>query len=468
MKKTFINIKKFIKTNFNRRIIIFIASALAIYLFISLYFVNHYFFNTIINGVNISLKSHDDANDIIKDYIKNYKLQLIERDGKKEEILGQDIEMYFNKESDISKIDKIQNPCKWITSLLKMSNYYEASLFSYNKDILENKISKLNCLNEDVIEPRNVSFKYSNGLYERVEEVYGNKIYEDKLNEAIKKSISQGKISLDLDENYCYENPKYVYYSHKAIETEELLNKCLEAKISYTFGNKNEILDKDIINEWLYVDKDLEVVVNKRAVNSYLKGLSKKYDTVGIPRQFETSVGKTLEIKGGFYGWEIDCISERKALIENIEHGEVIEKEPLYTQRAICRDEDDIGNTYVEINITRQYLWFYKDGKIVTEGDVVTGNPNKDNATKLGVYMINYKQKGSTLSGEGYESHVIYWMRFNGNIRLHDASWRDSFGGDIYISNGSHGCVNAPLYLAKMIFENIEAGTPVICYEESL
>lgn len=139
----------------------------------------------------------------------------------------------------------------------------------------------------------------------------------------------------------------------------------------------------------------------------------------------------------------------------------------MYKQKGISRDEDDdIGNTYVEINITRQYLWFYKDGKLVAEGDVVTGDPSKGNSTSVGVYMLNYKENGSVLNGPNYESKVSYWMPFNGNIGIHDASWRYSFGGDIYKRNGTHGCVNAPLYLAKQIFDNIEDGTPIICYEE--
>lgn len=57
-------------------------------------------------------------------------------------------------------------------------------------------------------------------------------------------------------------------------------------------------------------------------------------------------------------------------------------------------------------------------------------------------------------------------MLFNVHIGIHDASWWYFFGGDIYKRNGSHGCVNTPLYLAKRIFENIEEGTPIICYEE--
>jgi lipoprotein-anchoring transpeptidase ErfK/SrfK len=146
--------------------------------------------------------------------------------------------------------------------------------------------------------------------------------------------------------------------------------------------------------------------------------------------------------------------------------GETLEKEPVYAQKALPRGEGEIGNTYVEINITRQHLWFYKDGKLITQGAVVTGKPKKGYSTVLGTYMLNYKQKGATLVGEDYEAEVTYWMPFFGNIGLHDASWRYSFGGNIYKRRGSHGCVNAPKYLAKRIFENIEAGTPIICYEE--
>lgn len=461
-----INIKKLFKSESTGKIVIFIASMVLIYFSISLYFINHYFFNTVINGVNVSLKAHEDINNVIKNYVSNYKLQLIERDGETEEIIGQDIGLQYNEKNDISKINKIQSSYKWISSLLKEEYYYEDDLFVYNRDDLENKINELNCLNKEIIEPQSVSFKYSNGLYEMVKEVYGNKIYIDKLNEAIKMSISQGKIKLDLDENLCYENPKYTSDSNKARETENLLNKYISTKINYIFGNENEILDKDIINQWLIVDDNLEVIINKVAVNEYLKNLSKKYDTVGITRKFKASTGKIVEVKGGFYGWKMDCVAETKALLENIERSEMLQKEPIYTQKAISRDEDDIGTTYVEINITRQHLWFYKDGKLITQGDVVTGNPNRGNSTKLGVYMLNYKEKGSTLNGPGYESDVSFWMPFNGNIGIHDASWRYSFGGNIYKNNGSHGCVNAPLYLAKKIFDNIEPGTPVICYEE--
>ncbi|MCB2298912.1 L,D-transpeptidase family protein [Clostridium tagluense] len=461
-----VDIKKLFTSKGTGNVIIFIASILLIYLIISLYFSKHFFFNTVINGVDVSLKAHEDTEDTIRGYVIDYKLQLAERNGEIEEIIGRDIGMEYNEKNSIDKVYPGRNSFKWIISLLKDQKYYVEDLFIYNKDNLKNKINGLNCLTTDIIEPQNVSFKYMNGSYKVIEEVYGNKIIKDKLYEDIEMGILKGVRKLDLNETLCYENPRYTLSSYKALETKNLLNEYVKAKITYKFGNEKEILDGNIINEWISVDKNLETVISKIAVMKYVKKLSEKYDTVGVARKFKTSMGKIVEVSGGLYGWEINREAETEALLENIKLGNVFEKEPIYAQKALYRAENEIGNTYVEVNITRQHLWFYKNGELITQGSVVSGNPNRGHSTVLGTYMLNYKQKGATLTGPGYEAPVTYWMPFFGNIGIHDASWRYSFGGEIYKRRGSHGCINAPIYLAKEIFENIEEGTPIVCYEE--
>ena len=458
--------KKFFKTGFRKNAIILISLITLIYLLISLYFINHFFFNTVINGVDVSLKAYDDVEDMIRSYIEDYKLQLIDRKGEIEEITGQDIKMKYNESSKFQVFYSQQNPIKWGVSLFRIQKHYLNNLFLYNIDKLESEIIQLNFLNEKIIEPQNVSFKYSKGSYEVVKEVYGNKINKGKLDNVIEMGILQGKTKIDLDENLCYENPKYTLSSDKTLKTKNLLNKYVSTKITYIFENRTEVLDGDIIHKWLGVDENLEVDIDKKLVYNYVKELSKKYDTVGVERKIKTSTNKIVTVKGGFYGWKINRGAETRALVENIKRGEVLKKEPIYTQKALYRGEDDIGNTYVEINLTKQYLWFYKDGKLITHGPIVTGNPNRGYSTGVGVYMLNYKEKESTLRGHNYEAKVTYWMPYNGNIGIHDATWRYSFGGSIYKRNGSHGCVNAPLYLAKRIFDNIDEGTPIICYEE--
>jgi lipoprotein-anchoring transpeptidase ErfK/SrfK len=461
-----IDIKRLFKSKIPGNITILIASIVLVYLLISIYFSNHFFFNTVINGADVSLKSHAAAEEIVRSYIEDYKLQLIERSGQTEEIIGQDIGIQFNKNANLSKTYHQQSSFKWISSLFRDQKYYVDDLIVFNKDILVGKINQLICVNAVMVEPQNVSFNYSNGAYEVIAEEYGNKIIREKLNEAIEMSVLKGETKLDLNEKHCYENPKYTLSSAKTAETKNLLNKYVKSNITYMFGSKNEMLDANIIHEWLCVDDNLDVVINEIEAMKFVRGLSKKYDTVGITRNFKTSLGKVVEVKGGIYGWKIDRDAETKALIENIKHGEVLLKEPIYSQKSLYREGDEIGDTYVEINITRQHLWFYKDGKLIAQGAVVTGNPNRGFDTVVGTYMLNYKQKGAILRGPGYEAEITYWMPFFGNIGIHDATWRHSFGGEIYKRRGSHGCVNAPFYLAKTIFENIDDGTPIISYEE--
>ena len=458
--------EKYSRRRIVERMIILAGSIILLYLLISLYFVNHFFFNTMINGVNVSLKAHAETDRYMKSFLKDYKLRIIERNGEIEEISGQSIKMKYNAQKGTSQINHKQSPIKWILSLFKQQKYDIKGLYIYDKAAYHKAIMDLNCIKRKQIEPSNVGFQYTDGTYMLIKEDYGNKINHERLNKVIIQSMLKGKGMLDFEARLCYINPKYTLNSEKTLITKDLLNKYVSTKITYQFGDAKEFLDGKVINQWLRVDKNLEIEINKPAIKNYLKELSNKYDTVGRTRSFKTTTGKIIEVKGGLYGWKINQAEEAKALYQNILLGETIEKEPIYLQRALYRDEDEIGRTYVEISITKQHLWFYKDGKLIVHGSVVTGNPNKGNSTVLGTYMLNYKQKDATLKGPGYEAKVTYWMPFYGNMGIHDASWRHSFGGEIYKRNGTHGCVNAPFYLAKKIYENIGEGIPIICYEE--
>ncbi len=144
--------------------------------------------------------------------------------------------------------------------------------------------------------------------------------------------------------------------------------------------------------------------------------------------------------------------------------GESQSREPEYSQTGASFDENDYGNTYAEVNLTAQHMFLYVDGNKVMESDFVSGNVARGFATPPGIFGIMYKQRDAVLRGPGYASPVRFWMPFNGGIGFHDANWRGQFGGSIYRTNGSHGCVNMPYEAAKTLFENIYTGMPVICY----
>ena len=110
-------------------------------------------------------------------------------------------------------------------------------------------------------------------------------------------------------------------------------------------------------------------------------------------------------------------------------------------------------------------MWYYENGALVADTDVVTGNISRHNGSPDGVFKIVYKESPAVLRGEDYESDVTYFMPFAYNVGIHDASWRNGrFGGDIYKSSGSHGCINAPLEVVEKMFGKVEVGTPVVAY----
>ena len=113
-----------------------------------------------------------------------------------------------------------------------------------------------------------------------------------------------------------------------------------------------------------------------------------------------------MRITGGSYGWRINQTEETAELVKLIQSGETVEREPVYSQKAASRGTNDYGDTYVEINLTAQHLFYYVNGELLVESDFVSGNLAKGYDTPPGAYSITYTQRNATLRGEGYATPV--------------------------------------------------------------
>lgn len=448
-------------------VIISISTLVAAYLGMSLYSMNHFNFGTKINGISVGGKTVEGTEEELSSQFQKYTLELQERGDENEQIKGTDIGLKYNDEK-IKELKKNQNPFAWISTLIKKENSESAQIVTYDEDLLNKVIGNLSCVNsKKITSPKSASLEYSADGYKIVDEVAGNKINKDALHDGIADAIVNGKTTLDLSAGNCYENPKYNSKSQEVADAKELLDKYVNLKITYDSNGKTEVLDGSTIHEWLGVNENMEVTFNDDKVKSYVNKIASIFNTFGNTRNFAATTKKTVQVSGGNYGWIVNKSQEVKDLIEAIKGGQDVTKEPAYIQKAAVTGNNDIGDTYVEVNLTKQHVWFYKNGALVVDGDVVTGNISNNTGTPVGTYVLNYKEKNATLKGEDYSSAVEYWMPFNGNIGLHDASWRNGvFGGNIYMTSGSHGCVNCPYNLAKTIFENIEPGTPIVVYTE--
>ena len=124
------------------------------------------------------------------------------------------------------------------------------------------------------------------------------------------------------------------------------------------------------------------------------------------------------------------------------------------------------SGTYIEIDKTEQHLYYYKNGSLQFDTPVVTGNHAKGSDTPSGVFKIRGKSRNVNLTGPGYVSFVKYWMPFIANSHgIHDASWRRNFNKDVYLTNGSHGCVNVPPANMEKLFPLVDVGTPVVIFQ---
>ncbi len=436
-----------------------------LYLIGAFVFRDRFYFRSYINGVNYGGKTVKQVEMKIADDVSKYKLTIKERDKKEETITAADIGLIYVSDGTIQDLKEKQSPLNWLFGSLKKDTQEMEATTTYDRNKLTSVIDNLVCLDEEkVVKPVNAYLNYKDGEYEVVNAVQGNQLDEEKFRALVKDAVESGKTSIDLEKEDCYLKPEYDETKKELLEAQKVMNQYVKTEITYDFSDRTEVLNGDIIKDWLSIDDNFNVIISEEGQVEYIKGLEQKYNTLGQPRQFVTHDKKTIIVPSGNYGYMINRWEEKDEMEQNIKDGAKIKREPVYRYRGYVREENDIGDTYVEIDLTQQKMWFYVNGKTYVETDVVTGNVSQGNDTPVGVYAITYKERDATLTGENYSSPVEYWMPFNGNIGIHDASWRTDFGGELYKTRGSHGCVNTPPANAKKIFEKIEKGMPVIVH----
>ena len=422
---------------------------------------------TIVDGMDVTGKTAAEVEDAIMEQLKGYKLTINGREDLSESITGEEVGLYAEFDDTLAKAIAAQKPMEWGKYRFgkSVNEVNTDALIRYNDEMLGEAVDSLSCMDkENMREPQDAKISdYTSGGYTIIKEDEGTELLEDKVKEAVAAAVMSLAESVDLEEQGCYVSPS-ITSEDEALKTAcETMNKYVGARITYQFGDKSETLSGDEIHNWLTVN-GTSVRINEGKATEYVKKLAASYDTAYKAKSLKTSYGKTVSITGGSYGYKINQAKEAATLVSLIKNGEQTSREPEYSQKAASHGANDYGDTYVEINLTGQHLFFYKEGKLVVESDFVSGNLAKGWGTPAGSYPLAYKQKNAVLKGENYRTPVNYWMPFNNGIGMHDAKWRSSFGGAIYKTGGSHGCINLPPSVAKTIFDNISAGTPVICY----
>ena len=447
------------------------------YIAAGVHFSDHFYPSTKFFGIKASGLTVEEVKRQVEKKVEGYQLQIKGRSsggsniGAGDRITADEVGMKYRDNGMIDRAMRQQYPAVWPAALLKtiLAPNEETLGTEYDSSLADSVIRNLTVFDSSrVIEPKNAELKYTADGAVITKEVMGTRLDYDKTKTAIIHALNDGSTSIDLEKEGLYQNPE-VYADDDALnEKANALNQVLGANVTLEMGDQSVQINPEMTAEtFLSLDMDGNYYVDDSKVSSYIVKLADKTDTVGRKRTFHTSLGTTVELEGGDYGWTLDADSTAQELEEALKEKNKGTLEPVYFTTGLCRDKNDIGNTYVEIDLTNQHMWFYKNGSLIVDTPVVTGNPQKNNETPSGgVWSLKGKYRNATLKGEGYATPVDYWLPFNGGVGIHDLQKRYYFGGSVYNGAGSHGCINTPLAAVKLIYNGIGDGTPVVVYED--
>ena len=294
---------------------------------------------------------------------------------------------------------------------------------------------------------------------EIVKEFYGNKLDYEKLAGDIAVYVEQGK----EDKEFAFKSTEYVKPPKVFSTDESILNefkfyqKYIGEGITLTYpdGTTAQISPKELS----------EVVKCKNGEPEFNEAEAGKLAEKYINYKPSSANVKTLDGDKELPNYVLSVPADKEKLKEGILDAL---KEFKREIKVVPGESASLPSTRVEISLTNQTCTYVQEGKKKFRCNIVSGTSG--HRTPVGIFEVAYKDRNVTLKGNNddgskYESPVTYWMPFNGGIGMHDASWRSSFGGSIYVNNGSHGCINMPIKYAKKMYQKVDAGTVVVVYE---
>lgn len=447
-----------------------VAAAIVVFLFMtrSDHYKERFFPNTYINGWDVSDLTASEVKADIQAQLNGYSLTLKEKGGGTEEITGEQLGLKYTDNGEVDDLLAGQDGSEWFSHLSQTDEFEVTVDYTYDEAVVSRIVESLKCTDPDeVTASQDAYLELQDSGFVIVPEVVGNEVDKEALSDAIIEAVSQEAESIDLAEEGLYIEPHVKSDDQTLTDSLNTCNQMLNAQITYDFVDSQWVADRDEIISWITEDEEGVYTLDQDLVYEWVYDMAYETDTFGLSHTFMTSYGVEVELEpGGDYGWCIDKDLTTQHLCEYITSGTVSTIDPDYIFTAMDRSSNDIGGTYVEICISTQTMWLYYEGQLLVETPVVTGNVSTGHATPSGsVWAIDAKKTDWKFRPYA-NAYSDYWMPFNDQVGIHDASWQPwgSSTAETYLSAGSHGCVNTPLDAVRTIYEHVEIGSPVIVY----
>ena len=409
---------------------------------------------TVVCGVDVSDMLRPDAYTAICEALSSHTLQL-RANGKAIPLKGSEIGLTVPE----TAIDT------YIAALERGEDPSSIDLLTYDSSAVRQKLAA--ALNSSA---RNAAIFYNAtaDCFQLTEDAPGKTVNLNSIMKELEPAILSLATQLSVTAQETEIEPSITADSDEAKAALARANAFLSISLTYSYTPDNgqtryETVTKDNIGSFLIFNKDLSAYISSSALRSYVNQMSAKYSVKGNAGQFKTTGGYYISLTVDYAGQPVNTDALYDDIYYCLTNSISGTRAAPYLDPVECEEMAFDGN-YVEINLSAQHLWVYRNGNCVVSTAIVSGCAYYHNTTPTGVYSIYGKSRGVNLVGETWNSYVNYWMPFKGGYGLHDASWRSEFGGDIYLYDGSHGCVNLPSGVAGSVYDNVSVGTKVILY----
>lgn len=448
------------------------VSLMATYVGLAVYYHNAFPYGTWINGIYCTGRSLQEVNDDLAKQFTYDGVTVEDKDGSRYLITAEEISYQFDFKKALEIYQQQQNPWMWIDSLFGKNQVNLVPVVSYDSEAFDTCFEALPfCRERRPDKDRRVEIVRTPQGYELVNE-RTDILFVEEARGAVLTAVEEAKSEVLLVEAGCYHDLELTAQMRETLDIWEKLKNFQQCDIVYRMGEEEIPVNAAVVCDWIAVDDNGrfslddagELQLRENAIEEFIASLAQKYDTVGASRQFLSTRGDLVTVEGGLYGNKLDQEAETAYLKEAFAAKRSEVHEPAYLQEAWKQGSEDIGSTYIEVDMTEQKMYYYVDGVLTIDTPIVTGNTSRRMGTPSGVNFVYAKQKNRILRGRNYASHVDFWMPVKGNIGIHDAAWRGKFGGTIYQTNGSHGCINTPRAAMEQLFEMAEVGTPVVMF----
>lgn len=461
-------------------LLVLLAVVAAIYLGGVAYFNFFFMPSTSVDGQDVSLMSVEDvATSLTAAKTSGWKAS-VSGDGVSFELAAADISLAYDGESAARAAIAQQHPWAWPIELAQgaqqsLSTGDVSAYVSLDSDAISSAVANA----VSAASPAGASSGTTDITYDSEKKAYtasdsaqASRIDQNAATQTIANQAKTLATSIELGDESLQAGESV----DDAIKT---ANAMLAATVTLTLGGTEvTTVDADLISQWITIGDDLSVTLNQDAITTWAKGdLSAKTDSVDTARTYTRPDGvQESVVAGGVYGWSINGAEAAQDIYNDIMAGSPTTLElPCYSSAATYNPGgQDWPTRFIDVDISDQHaIFFDSDGSVIWEADVVTGQPNLNRSTTQGTWTITNKQSPSTLVGPNDESgnpqwvsHVDFWMGVVGNLMgFHNAPWRSAFGGDIYLTNGSHGCINLSYDDAEKLYSLCNVGDVVIIHE---